>query len=333
MGIVGSHDLTPPLDLAIVPLRKKDLGQLAYHIGRSQGVTNYYPRWRAHHAGRVDVLLAHQERIVGQVEVDWAPMINSAFQETPIPAICNLFIVSERRHQGIGRALMVAAEEMAIARGTRQIGLSVSPAPSAAAARHLYADLGYHPFTQPGLGDDGIWMDGMRYLVKALPDGPLHFPSELTISHLLHWDAQRLAQAFAAQGKPLEQFAAYREEEYRHERLMLIARRHDDVGAIAGYATLRWQPWYEGFRSQGIPELVDLNTLPAWQRRGVGAALVGACEHTVATRGFRRMGISVEHSRAYAGAERLYRRLGYAPDGLGVSPVDNELHLVKELTL
>jgi GNAT superfamily N-acetyltransferase len=227
---------------------------------------------------------------------------------------------------------VLAAEALALARGARQIGLSVSPRPSAAVAQHLYASLGYQPYTESGL-TDGIWMDEMRHLVKTLPEGPLRYPSELTISHLHHWDAQHLAAAFAAHGKPLEQFEAYREEEYRHERLVLIARRNDDLKAIAGYVTLRWEPWYEGFRATGLPEIVDLNVLPAWRRQGVGTALIGACEHIAATRGLRRVGISVEQAPDYADAERLYRRLGYAPDGQGVTPVDNELHLVKELSL
>lgn len=39
----------------------------------------------------------------------------------------------------------------------------------------------------------------------------------------------------------------------------------------------------------------------------------------------------VNKLRVYAAANRLYTKLGYIPDGRGITPHDNELHLIKDL--
>ena len=65
------------------------------------------------------------------------------------------------------------------------------------------------------------------------------------------------------------------------------------------------------------------------QGQGLGSALVYGCERRARELGFARVGISVSQAPGLAGVERLYRRLGFKPDGQGVTPHDNELHLVK----
>ncbi len=54
-----------------------------------------------------------------------------------------LGVLPEARRAGLGRDLVVAAEAVAAAHGARSLQIDTSDAPSFAAARALYAKLGY----------------------------------------------------------------------------------------------------------------------------------------------------------------------------------------------
>lgn len=153
-------------------------------------------------------------------------------------------------------------------------------------------------------------------------------PPSLIIRRMTSSDSEALAETFADWHKPLSQFENYYLEHLLDKRLVLVARL--DEGAI-GYTTLVWESPYTHFWRRRIPEVVDLNVWPTYQRQGIGAALIARCEAEARQRGFSHLGISVVQDEDYAKAERLYRALGYEPDGFGITKEDNELHLVKKL--
>lgn len=115
--------------------------------------------------------------------------------------------------------------------------------------------------------------------------------------------------------------------------------------ALAAYCIMNWMPKYGLFKKLGIPEIQDLNTAFAFRRRGIAAALIAYCEAQARSRGLERMGISVGVHGSYGPAQRLYAKMGYIPDGNGVTydralvgfgefrPVDDQLCLmmVKDL--
>jgi GNAT superfamily N-acetyltransferase len=142
-------------------------------------------------------------------------------------------------------------------------------------------------------------------------------------------DSEALAELFAAWHKSSEQFERYYLEQLQEQRLVLVAQ-YPTVGQV-GYVTIVWESQYEQFWRRNIPEIVDLNVMTPFQKQGVGTALLHACEEQAGQRGYRTLGISVVQSADYAPAERLYRALGYVADGFGVTPHDNELHLIKTL--
>jgi GNAT superfamily N-acetyltransferase len=132
--------------------------------------------------GAVVYLVAwERDRPVGHVLVKWA-----GAQEEPVasglqacPDLEDLLVVPDRRSQGTGSRLLVRAEELALARGYRQVGLSVGLTETA--VRSWYERLGYH---DAGLGSywergDYVdehgrrhqWEEEVRYLVKQLPGG------------------------------------------------------------------------------------------------------------------------------------------------------------------
>lgn len=91
----------------------------------------------------------------------------------------------------------------------------------------------------------------------------------------------------------------------------------DDVPA--GYAVINWHPVYALFARLGIPEMQDLNVLPAHRRIGLGREIILTCEDIASQRDYTQMGLAVGLDKSYGPAQRLYTRLGYMPDGFGVT--------------
>lgn len=111
-------------------------------------------------------------------------------------------------------------------------------------------------------------------------------------------------------------------------------------GRYVGYAVLNWQPKYAYFKKCGLPEIQDLNVLRDVRRKGIGAKIIGFCEGLARDNGYEEIGIGVGLDGSFGAAQRLYVRLGYIPDGAGVTydrkqvaagefrPVDENLSLM-----
>jgi ribosomal protein S18 acetylase RimI-like enzyme len=109
-------------------------------------------------------------------------------------------------------------------------------------------------------------------------------------------------------------FMLYLEEQRADERSVLIACTGKRV---VGFVTVRWQSLYPPFREAGIPEIVDLDVLPEFRRRGTGSALMDHAERLIKTRS-SVAGIAVGLAADYGAAQRLYSKRGYVPDGRGL---------------
>jgi GNAT superfamily N-acetyltransferase len=94
------------------------------------------------------------------------------------------------------------------------------------------------------------------------------------------------------------------------------------AAAPVGYVQLNWYPLYQPFRRLGIPEIQDLNVIPAYRRKGIGALLVERCEMVARQSGKTDIGISVGLYASYGPAQRLYVQRGYVPDGAGITADD-----------
>ena len=155
-------------------------------------------------------------------------------------------------------------------------------------------------------------------------------------------DIKLIYSAFADSGgyRPPSLFERYLSEQERGERVVLVAYSDND---FVGYVTIKWQSDYPPFAEKGIPEINDLNVLPAFQCRGIATTLVDEAEKRI----FERSpiaGIGVGMFADYGPAQRMYALRGYVPDGLGLAykgksvvrdekvPVDDDLilYLTKE---
>lgn len=138
-------------------------------------------------------------------------------------------------------------------------------------------------------------------------------------------DATTISQAFARIGwdKPVAQFDRYLAQQEEGGRICWVASV-DDV--FAGYVTLRWNPDSPGLAGTGIPEILDLNVLPEFRRRGIASRLLDLAEEAAKERS-RVIGIGVGLHPGYNGAQRLYVKRGYVPDGLGVTYGDRYVEM------
>lgn len=153
----------------------------------------------------------------------------------------------------------------------------------------------------------------------------------LHIRSLDRFDPDPIAAAFASIGwlKPAAQFHRYLAEQASGIRLCWVAELEH---VFAGYVTVNWKPTYPFFADQQIPEIQDLNVLPAHRRQGIGTALLDHAEAQIA-RVSDTAGIGVGLHPGYNAAQRLYVKRGYIPDGRGITYKDRYLHEGERIVL
>ncbi len=108
----------------------------------------------------------------------------------------------------------------------------------------------------------------------------------------------------------------YFETAFENDVIVLVAE-HD--GEEAGFCLLNFSPRYSLYRRLNIPEIQDLNVLIAHRRKGAASALIKYCEGLARSKNCENIGISVGLTKDYGAAQILYARLGYIPDGNGVT--------------
>jgi GNAT superfamily N-acetyltransferase len=99
-------------------------------------------------------------------------------------------------------------------------------------------------------------------------------------------------------------------------RVVLLA--FEGASPVA-YASLLWRSQHQPFAASGIPEIHDLVVAESHRRRGIASAMFAELEDRARRGGRRVIGLGVGLYADYGAAQRLYGRLGYAPDGVGVT--------------
>jgi GNAT superfamily N-acetyltransferase len=83
-----------------------------------------------------------------------------------------------------------------------------------------------------------------------------------------------------------------------------------------GFAVLNWQPHYSVYQRLKIPEIQDVFVLPQHRGQGHATSLINHLEQQAGT---KMIGLCVPVSGQFGIAQKLYHKLGYYPDGNGVT--------------
>ena len=111
----------------------------------------------------------------------------------------------------------------------------------------------------------------------------------------------------------------YLSDQDDERRTVLVALVGD---VFAGYLTIDWSPTYPPFQQGGIPEITDFNVLPRFRRRGVGTRLMDEAERRISENS-PVAGVAFGMDADYGGAQRMYVKRGYIPDGAGLRYKDS----------
>jgi len=114
----------------------------------------------------------------------------------------------------------------------------------------------------------------------------------------------------------LDKWKRYLDEQEDGRRVVLVAK---DNAEVIAYGSLLWESTYPRFLAAAIPEVNDLVVAEGSRRRGVGTQLLHALERIAFSAGHAQIGIGVGLYQDYGPAQRLYVRLGYLPDGRGIT--------------
>lgn len=263
---------------------------------------------------RINLAARVGEEYVGLISIDF-----------PYSENANIYwmgILRQHHRTGIGKILSYEAFKQAKNRGAQTISVETL-SPQEADENYLktylfYKSLGFASLFN--LKPEGYeW--NMVYMLKSLDDLCANRTSDVLIRPLIRKDIVAISEAFNQIGwnKPASLFARYLKEQEAGERLVWVAHVQDE---FASYVTLKWQSQYPFFKEQNIPEIMDLNVLPAYRKIGVGSLLLDTAEKEAATRS-KVVGIGVGlyagADGGYGPAQRLYIKRSYIPDCKGVT--------------
>lgn len=112
------------------------------------------------------------------------------------------------------------------------------------------------------------------------------------------------------------QWERYLEEQSNNKRIMVLAV---SKGEILGYANLRTPSIYPLFIKQNIPEISDLNVCEEYRRNGYARRMINYLIRHAKEMRYTKIGIGVGLYSDYGAAQRLYIKMGFIPDGEGIT--------------
>jgi GNAT superfamily N-acetyltransferase len=169
----------------------------------------------------------------------------------------------------------------------------------------------------------------------------------ISLRQLLAEDINVLASTFCFPWSSIEatteKWKRYYEEQQKDVRIVCILEKQCQ---LIGYGTLLRFSEYPYFKTNNIPEINDVWIASQERKKGLGTLLITYLEKLAKEEGFEQVGIGVGLYADYGQAQRLYFKLGYAPDGTGITynylpiipgekyPIDDDLilWLTKSLT-
>jgi GNAT superfamily N-acetyltransferase len=241
--------------------------------------------------------------------------------EVPFQNNANIYwlgVDSAFHHLGIGKQLLKAAENYCLSTGVHSLTVETLSTKHAdeyyLKTYKFYEKNEFNPlFELQPYGPDHV----MCYLEKRLLNFHPLREVEATIRKMKAEDIPEIVEAFEKIGwdKPPALFKKYLNDQRKSERFVWVAYNENQ---FAGYVTLCLHSSYLPFREKNVPEIMDLNVLPHYRKKGIGSQLLDIAESQAAMHN-NQVGIGVGLSHDYGSAQRLYVMRGYIPDGNGIT--------------
>jgi ribosomal protein S18 acetylase RimI-like enzyme len=144
--------------------------------------------------------------------------------------------------------------------------------------------------------------------------------SIVTIQILQEKDIDLLVQKFSfAWTTPqitLQKWQQYYKDQESGNRTAFIIEKEN---SIIGYASLLSTSQYPFFLDNQITEINDIWIKKEKRGQGFGSTLIKYLEKMAQEEGFKKIGIDVGLYADYGLAQKLYFKLGYIPDGNGIT--------------
>jgi GNAT superfamily N-acetyltransferase len=161
---------------------------------------------------------------------------------------------------------------------------------------------------------------------------------QVSIRNLLYKDIDKLAHTFSFPWTSFEAtlklWQQYFEEQQKGIRTACLL---ESQNKFSGYGSLLRSSEYFYFRENGIPEINAIWIDEQSRRQGLGKRLIEHLENLAREEGYNKIGIGVGLYKDYGPAQKLYFKMGYQPDGNGITykgtwvvpgeshPVDDDL--------
>lgn len=167
----------------------------------------------------------------------------------------------------------------------------------------------------------------------------MHPPSKLIFRQLQKDDIEILGALhfpWSTKQETIDKWTLYFEEQSKGIRIACIVQLGNK---ISGYGHLLFHSAYPPFKNNNIPEINDVWIYEDARKKGIGSLLITHLEALAKEHGSDQVGIGVGLYRDYGSAQRLYFRLGYQPNGEGITyktipviagdryPIDDDLIL------
>jgi RimJ/RimL family protein N-acetyltransferase len=115
---------------------------------------------------------------------------------------------------------------------------------------------------------------------------------------------------------PIDKWKQYLAQQKNGERLVKVIEYKNHV---IGIGTLKFNSDYQSFQEMNIPEINDVVVATEYWKQGFGGLLITDLENAAKEVGHQVIGLGVGLYRDYGKAQRLYFKLGYVPDGNGIT--------------
>lgn len=236
--------------------------------------------------------------------------IKSCFYLEEVLSIGVLFVDSNYRNKGLGSLLLSKIETDAKAKGAKLAHLYAFDNTKNFYLRHDYNIFGVLE-NCPKSGHK------CYYLKKELI---VNLSNKSHIREMNTTDINILSETFCfpwtTKQQTIEKWSrCFKEHEQQKRTVYLLEKnRH-----VVGYASLLYFSEYAHFRKNDIPEINDVWIHENFRNQGLGKMLIEYLENMAFKKGYKQIGLGVGLYRDYGSAQRLYYKLGYIPDGNGVT--------------